>query len=329
VRTPVLLRAALVVALTLTLSLPATASTPTTAERLREARALVVARDYVAAAAVLDAAEEEAPRAAGPVPASDLSRLWFYRGVIAWRQGLRDGAALDAWRKAAAIDPVAPPDATLLPDPQDQDAYHAIRAEVKGYTGVPVEVPSSFRVFVDGSAVEEDGEITPGPHLVQTECPDGALAGAWYVFGPAPRSWRFPCKRRPDAPVAPPPPTAVDVSAERPAPTTPAIDGAAVTQGLRIGGSAAVVGGGGLLTAAWVLERAALSDERQLRAWGAEGWSATELEALPEVRRVNALYGAGYVVLGLGAAALGASFVVPLAVAPVGEGQAVLVHGRW
>jgi len=163
---------------------------------MQQAREALIAKDYKTAKTLLTAAEAAAPTSASPLGEADLANLWFYRGLVEWRSGDKDKAALDAWRKVLVVSPQFEPDAVLLPETDAQDVLYALRGEVRNYdqfaTGLPDDSGDAL-IFIDGKRLSADDMLTGGRHLVQVRCPDGSFAGSWYDYGQAPADYLTIC----------------------------------------------------------------------------------------------------------------------------------------
>lgn len=163
---------------------------------LDEARAAIAKKDYPAARTALDRAEAVAPANDELIPNEDLARLEFYRGVVEWRAGDKDVAALEAWRRALVLSPTYLPDPAVLPETEGQDAFYALASEVKGYEQLPVGAPAyagDALIFVDGVRADPNAFLIEGDHFIQIRCADGSVVGSWYSFGPPPPDWLVIC----------------------------------------------------------------------------------------------------------------------------------------
>lgn len=235
------------------------------AEAMQAADAAMAAGDWSAARAAVEAAWAAAPESPTLLPASEVGRIGFYRGAIEWRAGSRD-RALDHWRATLAQVPAMQPDATALPDPEGQDAFYALVAEVRGFKEVPTGLPADpgeALLFIDGRRLGPEDFVFVGEHLLQARCPDRSVHGAWWTFGAPPADWLAVCSggtwappvaaddrsRTPRRPEPAPEPVVTPVEPE-PAPVlpTPAPPERAPTPGLgrRIAGWS-LVGTGALL----------------------------------------------------------------------------------
>lgn len=156
---------------------------------LDEARGALVAKDYSKARSLLDSADKAAGASTTPILGPDLGRLYFYRGLVEWRAGDKDKAALDAWRQLAVVTPEFEMDKELLPETDGQDVIYALAGEVKSYeqvlSGIPEDTAGAL-VFVDGRRPTAEDSFTVGRHLLQVRCPEQGLVSGWYRFGPAP-----------------------------------------------------------------------------------------------------------------------------------------------
>ena len=184
--------------LLLALSTPAHAedSAPSPVEFLDKARTAIVAKDAAAARAAIDAAEAAAPGAQMPLPPSELGRIFFYRGVLAWQAGDREKGALDWWRKTRVIAPDFVPDAEALPDTDAQDVYYALSAEFSAREMVTLDLPEDpgdAVIWVSGRRAEPTDSVFVGRHFIQVRCAEGQLVGSWYDFGGPPRDYLAGC----------------------------------------------------------------------------------------------------------------------------------------
>ncbi len=169
---------------------------PSPIELLDKARTAIVAKDTAAARAAIDAAEAAAPRAQMPLPASELGRIFFYRGVLAWQAGDREKGALDWWRKTRVLAPDFVPDSEALPDTDAQDVYYALSAEFSAREMVTLELPEDTGdavIWVSGRRAEPTDSVFVGRHFIQVRCAEGQLVGSWYDFGGPPRDYLAGC----------------------------------------------------------------------------------------------------------------------------------------
>ncbi len=162
---------------------------------LAQAKGALLAGDFKEARDLLLAAEEAAPGSAAPISQTDVARLSFYRGVLYWRAS-PESAALEAWKQALTLAPKFAPEADLLPDAQERDAFLALRAEVNARTQVPVKLPEDTGealIFIDGQRMDPDALVLPGKHLVQVKCASGEVRGTWHAYGAPPRDYLAQC----------------------------------------------------------------------------------------------------------------------------------------
>ena len=163
---------------------------------MQQARSALVAGDYKTAKTLLTAAEAAAPTSSSPLAEQDIANLPFYRGLIEWRAGDKDNAALNWWRKVLVIAPQFEPDKELLPEVDGQDVLYALRGEVRNYdqfaTGIPDDMGDTL-IFIDGKRLTIDDMLSAGRHLVQLRCADGNFVGSWYDYGQAPADYAVLC----------------------------------------------------------------------------------------------------------------------------------------
>jgi hypothetical protein len=152
----------------LALSAPAFAQdeAPGYASILDEAKAAIVAKDYKGARALLTKAEGAAPANPALIQERDLARLPFYRGLIEWRDGDKDTAALNFWRDAITLSADFQPELDVLPEPDGQDVYYALIGEVQGRESITLalpEDPGDSMIFVDGRRMEPFDAVLVAP----------------------------------------------------------------------------------------------------------------------------------------------------------------------
>ncbi len=201
------------------------------ADLIQTARAAIAKEDWASAKQALNEAEGAASGTEALISNDDLVRLWFYRGVIEWRQGDPAGQALDLWRKALVFGTDYAPDADVLPAPEAQDVYYALREEQKGKDQVALalpEDPGDATIFVDGKRYEPLDAVYYGSHFIQVRCAEGNLVSSWHNFGTPPPDYLVLCsggsypvagKSKTKAPKTPKEPKAAkEPKAEEPAP---------------------------------------------------------------------------------------------------------------
>jgi hypothetical protein len=156
---------------------------------MAQAREALIAKDYKTARTLLTAADAAAPTSSSPLAEADLARLPFYRGLVEWRSGDKDKAALDWWRRVLVLSPQFEPDPELLPEADAQDVLYALRGEVRSYAQSPTGLPEEAEdllVFIDGKRLGSEEMLTVGRHLVQVRCGESGFEGAWYEYGQPP-----------------------------------------------------------------------------------------------------------------------------------------------
>ncbi|MFZ5481677.1 MAG: hypothetical protein ACOZNI_33245, partial [Myxococcota bacterium] len=170
------------------------------AAHIATARTAILAKDWKAAKAALDAAEAAAPSNELLIQEKDLARLFFFRGLVEWRAGDKDKAALDWWREAIALSPAYEPEADVLPESDGQDVYYALMGEVKAKEQITLnlpEDPGDVVLFVDGRRMEPFDAVIVGQHFVQMRCGEGNVVGSWWTFGPPPPDYLSLCAGTP------------------------------------------------------------------------------------------------------------------------------------
>ena len=110
------------------------------------------------------------------VPTESLYRLYFVEGLTAFYSG-DEGAAKDAFRAAAAVDPTRPWNDDYAPEPQG--TFLAALQEVLARSGAPLETGADLlALHIDGRAVSGTVAGLPaGTHFVQVGSP-GSVRGA-------------------------------------------------------------------------------------------------------------------------------------------------------
>jgi tetratricopeptide (TPR) repeat protein len=162
---------------------------------LSQAKTSLLAGEYRDARDLLVKAEEVAPTADTLLTTTDLTRLYFYRGVLFWRAS-PESAALEAWKQALTINPSFVPEADLLGDASERDTFLALADEVRAAGDVGLDLPEDpgeAIIYVDGKAVGDDDTVLAGMHFIQVKCEDGDFAAAWYTYGAAPSNYLTIC----------------------------------------------------------------------------------------------------------------------------------------
>ena len=163
---------------------------------VQQAREALLAKDYKTAKTLLTAAEAAAPTSSSPLAEADLAKLHFFRGLVEWRSGDKDKAALDHWRRVLIISPQFEPDPALLPEVDAQDVMYALRGEVRNYDQFPTGLPEDSGdalIFIDGKRMAAEDMLIKGRHLVQIRCEGGEFAGSWYDYGAPPVDYLVLC----------------------------------------------------------------------------------------------------------------------------------------
>ncbi|MFT4979474.1 MAG: hypothetical protein ACI8S6_005385 [Myxococcota bacterium] len=142
---------------------------------LDAAREAMIAGDSGLAAGHIRAAEVYAPQAGAIIEASQLARIWMYRGMLAHQQGGLDDLAMDIWRQALGVDAEIAWDEGAYDDNGAHGLFEALRQEASGRLKVSVLHPGAVGaavLYVDGRRVAEGDTVVEGIHLAQIECPD-------------------------------------------------------------------------------------------------------------------------------------------------------------
>jgi hypothetical protein len=163
---------------------------------LDQAKAAIAAGDYKSARQLLAQADTAAAGSDALILERDLARLPFYLGLVEWRAGDKDTAALNHWRDAITLSTSFVPEADVLPESDGQDVYYALMGEVKARESVTLglpEDPVDTVIFVDGRRMEPFDAVLVGRHFIQLRCPEGNVAGSWYTFGAPPPDYLVLC----------------------------------------------------------------------------------------------------------------------------------------
>jgi len=153
-------------------------------EELLAARKDLIEGNENAAALHLETARVLAPEMSHIMPPIQLGRLWFYQGIISWKQGDQD-AALVAWRQLLIMDPDFDWDDEVFSSSQASDLLQALRTEVEGRVLVDPQVPprtGAAQLYVDGVLLTSESLVYEGDHFAQIQCPEGWIYGDWTNF---------------------------------------------------------------------------------------------------------------------------------------------------
>lgn len=140
------------------------------------------------------------------VSAGDVAQLLYLEGLAPRVAGLDRERDVDKWRDALTVFPNLKWDREIYDDKALRGYFEALRAEVSQRDPVSTGVPAKrglLKAYVDGVEHRELQAVRAGIHLIQVECPDGAVRGEWHRFDEAP-SWLNMC------------PNAVDISVSAP-----------------------------------------------------------------------------------------------------------------
>lgn len=151
-------------------------------QSLTDARAAIIAKEYQKAENLLDQAYDQAPDSTEIINASDLSQIWYLRGVSAQLQG---SDPLDDFRQALVLYPDKDWDKELSADEAAQDAFWAVKSEIQSRQIVPLQVPEQYgqaKLYVDGYERKPAHYAYQGMHLAQIKCPEGEIFGKWSNF---------------------------------------------------------------------------------------------------------------------------------------------------
>ena len=149
---------------------------------LENARRALVQRDDASAGGARRNADVAAGASSMLVPPSELARMYYYGGVLAWSGGLQSQAMV-SWRRLWRVSGWEPPDDGLLDD-EGMSVLRALRNEGGGETA-RVDLSGELRgavVLIDGARVDEGATFVPGAHLAQVRCPDGAVTSNWLAL---------------------------------------------------------------------------------------------------------------------------------------------------
>lgn len=163
---------------------------------LEQTKAAMKAKDYKTAKTLLSAADAAAASTTSPLAEADVARLYFYKGLVEWRGGDKDVAALNYWRQLMVIAPQYEIDKELLPETDGQDVIYALGSETRNYEQVASGIPDDTggaMILIDGKRLAPEDNLTVGRHLIQVRCPDANFVSGWYTYGQPPPDYLVVC----------------------------------------------------------------------------------------------------------------------------------------
>ncbi len=130
----------------------------------------------------LDKAQKEIAKVETIVTSSDISEIWYLRGVV---QSLRGEDPLESWRQTLIINLGQKWDSDLIKDDASQDLFLALKTEVQNRKIVSVQHPEQYgqaKLYVDGFLRAPGDFVYQGEHFAQIECPKGDVHSKWTDF---------------------------------------------------------------------------------------------------------------------------------------------------
>lgn len=163
---------------------------------LEQTKAAMKAKDFKTAKTLVAAAHAAAASTTSPLAEADVARLYFYKGLVEWRGGDKDVAALNYWRQLMVISPQYEIDKELLPETDGQDVIYALGSETRNYdqvaSGIPEDTGGAM-ILIDGKRLAPEDNLTVGRHLIQVRCPDANFVSGWYTYGQPPPDYLVVC----------------------------------------------------------------------------------------------------------------------------------------
>ena len=151
-------------------------------ERLDQAKKSIYVVKFDGAVARLDEAEGMIPCASEIVPRDELTRMYLYRGVVAFNQG-NEVAATTAFRRALAIDLTLRWDDRFGQRPRELflEAKASLVSESRAKVKLPVP-NAGYSLYIDGELRAGGGEVEvyPGRHLLQVFNDTLLVSGVWF-----------------------------------------------------------------------------------------------------------------------------------------------------
>lgn len=151
-------------------------------KRIDQARNRIYLVKYDEVKTRLDAIEAQLPCLTEVLSREVLSRIYLYRGVVAFNQSDEAGASA-AFRQAVAVDRGSRWDERFGQRPREIfiEAKEAALLAPKGTIVIP-ELQDSVMIYVDGepSAAGASFQLPPGEHFMQVRSGDGPLSGVLF-----------------------------------------------------------------------------------------------------------------------------------------------------
>lgn len=151
-------------------------------ERLEQAKKSIQMVKFDGAVAKLDEVEGMIPCTSEVVPKEELTRMYLYRGVVAFSQD-NEVAATAAFRRALAIDLTLRWDERFGQRPRELflEAKASLLSESRAKVKLPRPNPG-YALYVDGELRPDGGELEvyPGRHLLQVFNNTTLVNGVWF-----------------------------------------------------------------------------------------------------------------------------------------------------
>ncbi len=186
---------------------PSMAQAGALTDDLAAAQKALVEKDATTALASVASAEGAAADLETVARATIITRVHYYRGMAIYMNGDQE-SAMNEWRTALMIDNSLKWDEGIAKDQQAQDLFEALRKEVRDRPTVDAGVPPLLglaKLYVDGERVCPSDRVQEGTHLIQVECPEDRVYGAWVTFPKKKVKWLKLCPNGVDTSLIPEP----------------------------------------------------------------------------------------------------------------------------
>ena len=159
------------------------------------AREALLKGDTERASMLLVQARQNLPKEDQILMAADVASLLYLEGLAPRVAGLDRERDVEKWRDALTVFPALKWDREIHDDKALRGYFEALRSEVAQREPVPTGVPAKrglLKAYVDGVEHRHLQAVRSGIHLIQVQCPDGAVRGEWHRFD-EPVDWLSLC----------------------------------------------------------------------------------------------------------------------------------------
>ncbi|MEC7985814.1 MAG: hypothetical protein VX278_11670 [Myxococcota bacterium] len=155
-----------------------------------EVQRQVASRKWGKAMRLVRHLEGEQKRARGVLLASDIIRLYLFKGYILYKTDKND-AAFTVWRAVAAMSPGFEWELGIPVESEIESIWSMLREEVQSQKEVLVRIPADQTWYINGQTAGENAFVYAGEHFFQRDC--GSYVETHWMQVPTSFDWQKTC----------------------------------------------------------------------------------------------------------------------------------------